>query len=99
MVFDFLKKQFSTGKNTGETDGRQEAVVHEGHTIVPTPKQGKSGWTTEGSIEREVNDETESRHFIRAETHMERDQAVSHTIMKGRRIIDEEIRMRPAGGD
>ena len=38
--------------------------------------------------------ETESRHFIRAETHMERDQAISHTIMKGRRIIDEERRMK-----
>jgi len=41
-----------------------------------------------------VNGETESRHFIRAETHMDRDQAISHTIMKGRRIIDEERRMK-----
>ena len=95
MVFDFLKKHFGSEKDSGETDSRQHAVTHEGCTIVPTPKQDKGGWTTEGLIERDVNGEIESRHFIRAETHMERDQAISHTIMKGRRIIDEERRMNP----
>ena len=94
MVFEFLKKHFVSEKDSGETDSRQHAVTHEGYTIVPTPKQDKGGWTTEGLIEREVRGETESRHFIRAETHMERDQAISHTIMKGRRIIDEERRMK-----
>ena len=95
MVFDFLKKHFGSEKESGETDNRQHAVTHEGYTIVPTPKKDKGGWTTEGLIEREVNSEIESRHFIRAETHMERDQAISHTNMKGRRIIDEERRMNP----
>ena len=95
MVFDFLKKHFVSEKGSGETDNRQHAVTHEGYTIVPTPKQHKDGWTTEGLIEREVDGEIESRHFIRAEAHMERDQAISHTIMKGRRIIDEERRMNP----
>ena len=94
MVFDFLKKHFGSEKDRGETDSRQHAVTHESCTIVPTPKQDKGGWTTEGLIEREVNGEIESRHFIRAETHMERDQAISHTIMKGQRIIDEERRMK-----
>jgi hypothetical protein len=95
MVFDFLKKHFGSEKDSGGTDSRQQAVAHEGYTIVPMPKQHKDGWTTEGLIEREVNGEIESRHFIRAETHMERDQAISHTIMKGRRIVDEERRMNP----
>ena len=94
MVFDFLKKHFGSEKESGETDNRQHAVTHEGYTIVPTPKQDKGGWTTEGLIEQEVSGETESRHFIRAETHMDRDQAISHTIMKGRRIIDEERHMK-----
>jgi hypothetical protein len=30
---------------------------------------------------------------------MERDQAISHTIMKGRRIIDEERRMKAGPRD
>ena len=93
MVFDFLKKHFGSEKDSGGTDSRQQAVAHEGYTIVPMPKQHKDGWTTEGQIERDVDGEIESRHFIRAETHMERDQAISHTIMKGRRNIDEERRM------
>ena len=95
MVFDFLKKYFGSEKDSGGTDSRQQAVAHEGDTIVPMPKQHKDGWTTEGLIEREVNGEIEARHFIRAETHMERGQAISHTIMKGRRIIDDERRMNP----
>ena len=99
MVFNFLKKHFGSEKDSGGTDSRQQAVAHEGYTIVPTPKQHKDGWTTEGLIEREVDGEIESRHFIRVETHMERDQAISHTIMKGRRIIDEERRMNTDHSD
>ena len=94
MVFEFIKKHFASGKEDEVTNSRQDAVTHEGYTIVPTPKQGQGGWTTEGLIEREVDGETESSHFIRAETHMDREQAVSHTILKGQRIIDEGIRMK-----
>ncbi len=96
MVFEFIKKHFASGKEDEATNSRQDAVTHEGYTIVPTPKQGQGGWTTEGLIEREVDGETESRHFIRAETHTAREQAVTHTILKGQRIIDEEIRMKVA---
>ena len=96
MVFEFIKKHFVSGKDGDAINSRQDALTHEGHTIVPTPKNGQGGWTTEGLIEREVDGETESRYFIRAETHMAREQAVSHTILKGQRIIDEEIRMKVA---
>ena len=96
MVFEFIKKHFVSGKDGDAINTRQDALTHEGYTIVPTPKQGQGGWTTEGLIEREVDGETESRHFIRAETHMAREQAVSHTILKAKRIIDEEMRMKVA---
>ena len=96
MAFEFLKKYFASGKDDEATSSRQDAVTHEGHSIVPTPKQGQGGWTTEGLIAREVDGETESRHFIRAETHVTREQAVSHTILKGQRIIDEEMRTKVA---
>ena len=94
MAFEFLKKYFVSSKDDEAINSRQDAVTHEGHTIVPTPRKGQGGWTTEGLIEREVDGETESSHFIRAETHMDREQAVSHTILKGQRIIDEGIRMK-----
>ena len=41
MVFDFLKKHFGSEKDSGGTDSRQQAVAHEGYTIVPMPKQHK----------------------------------------------------------
>ena len=96
MAFEFLKKYFPSSKDGEAINSRQDAVIHEGYTIVPTPKKGQGGWTTEGLIEREIDGETESRHFIRAETHTVREQAVTHTILKGQRIIDEEIRMKVA---
>ena len=96
MVFEFIKKHFVSGKDGDAINSRQDALTHEGYTIVPTPKQGQGGWTTEGLIEREVDGETESRHFIRAETHMAREQAVSHTILKGLRIVEERVRMKVA---
>ena len=96
MAFEFLKKYFASSKDDEAINSRQDAVTHEGHTIVPTPKNGQGGWTTEGLIEREVDGETKSHHFIRAEKHVDREQAVSYTILKGQRIIDEEIRMKVA---
>ena len=96
MAFEFLKKYFVSSNDDEAINSRQDAVTHEGHTIVPTPRKDQGGWTTEGLIEREVDGETESRYFIRAETHMAREQAVSHTILKGQRIIDEGMRMKAA---
>ena len=60
MVFNFLKKHFGSEKDSGGTDSRQQAVAHEGYTIVPPPKQHKDGWPTEGLIEREVDGEIDT---------------------------------------
>jgi hypothetical protein len=66
-----------------------QAVTYKGYTIVPTPRKAKAGWTTEGNISKEIDGVTRSDHFIRADTCSERDQAVSHSILKAKRIIDE----------
>jgi hypothetical protein len=93
MVFEFLKKYLSSSDAEKDSGDRTQAVEHEGYTIVPMPRKGDGGWSTEGLIERTVDGEVESRHFIRAETHSDRDQAISHSVLKGRRILDEEMRM------
>ena len=36
-----------------------------------------------------VDGEVRSEHFIRAETHTDPEQAISHTITKAKRIVDE----------
>ena len=43
----------------------------------------------EGDIAQKIDGETRTEHFIRAETHTDREQAISHTITKAKRIIDE----------
>ena len=52
MAFEFLKKYFASSQDDEAINSRQDAVIHEGHTIVPTPRKGQGGWTTEGLIER-----------------------------------------------
>ena len=89
MIFKFIKNQFARGADS-EVASRERAVEYEGCTIIPAPRKSANGWTTEGDIEREVNGEVRSEHFIRAETHTDPEQAISHTITKAKRIIDEQ---------
>ncbi len=89
MIFKFIKNRFAHGADS-KTASRDRAVEYEGYTIIPAPRKTGNGWTTEGDIEREVNGEVRSEHFIRAETHTDTEQAISHTITKAKRIIDEQ---------
>ena len=89
MIFKFIKNWFAHGADS-KASSRDQAVEYEGSTIVPAPRKTGNGWTTEGDIEREVDGEVRSEHFIRAETHTDPEQAISHTITKAKRIIDEQ---------
>ena len=89
MIFKFIKNRFPHGTDS-EVASRDRAIEYEGCTIIPAPRKTGNGWTTEGDIEREVDGEGRSEHFIRAETHTDPEQAISHTITKAKRIIDEQ---------
>ena len=89
MIFKFIKNRFAHGVDA-KAASRDRAVNYEGCTIIPVPRKTGNGWTTEGDIEREVDGEVRSEHFIRAETHTDPEQAISHTITKAKRIIDEQ---------
>jgi len=91
MIFKVIKKALSRNSDPLETASREQTVDYQGCTIVPSPRKGANGWTTEGDIERKVDGEVHSEHFIRAETHADREQAISHSITKAKRIIDEQI--------
>lgn len=89
MIFKFIKNRFAHGADS-EVASRNRAIEYEGCTVIPGPRKTGSGWTTEGDIEREVDGEIHSEHFIRAETHTDPEQAISHSITKAKRIIDEQ---------
>ena len=94
MIFKFIKNQLTRGADSEAAASRDRAVEYQDCTIIPTPRKSANGWTTEGDIERDVDGEVRSEHFIRAETHTDPEQAVSHTITKAKRIIDEQLARR-----
>ena len=94
MIFKVIKKALRRNFDALETTRRAQTVDYQGCTIVPAPRKCANGWTTEGDIERKVDGEARSEHFIRAETHADKEQAISHSITKAKRIIDEQMAQR-----
>lgn len=87
MIMKFLR---GLGAKTPQAPPAQEPVHYNGFTILPTPRHGEHGWTTEGIISKEMAGETRSQRFIRADTLMSVESAVEHSVTKAKKIIDEQ---------
>ena len=87
-MFKFFRKLFSSSA-AGEPRAA-EPVEYQGFTIVAAPRNTQGGWTTEGTISKVIDDETQLQHFIRADCLMSRDEAVQFSIAKAHTIIDEQ---------
>ena len=74
MIMKFLR---GLGTKTPEAAPAQDPVDYKGFTIVATPHRSEHGWSTEGTISKEVEGETLSQHFIRADTLMSVESAVA----------------------
>ncbi|MFQ6024500.1 MAG: HlyU family transcriptional regulator [Acidiferrobacterales bacterium] len=90
MVLKFLRKLVSGKHENSDPTRNQVAVNYKGYTIIPTPQKVGAGWTTEGDISKEIDDVPKSQHFIRVDTFTDRDEAISYSIVKAKRIIDEQ---------
>ena len=88
-MLGFLKNMLGGGRDEREPDGA-EPVEHAGFTIVATPRKASSGWSTEGRIHKVIDGETKEVHFIRADTSTSRDAAITLSVNKARKIIDEQ---------
>ena len=89
-MLGFLKNVFGgSGGGEREPEGA-EPVEHAGFTIVATPRQASGGWSTEGHIRKVIDGEAKEVHFIRADTSTSRDAAITLSISKARKIIDEQ---------
>ena len=76
------------GAKGEETPG--EAVLYEGYSIHPAPRQESGHWLTAGVITKAFDGgETKEHHFIRAETHGGKSEAEDFSIVKGKQIVDE----------
>ena len=87
-MIKILKGLFGGGK--GESGSKHEAVIYNGYTIQPTPSSTGGGWSTEGAITKEVDGETRTHTFIRADTSTGEEAAVSLIIAKARMLIDQQ---------
>ena len=88
-MLGFLKNVLGGGAGSREPEPA-DPVEHEGFTIVATPRKAGGGWSTEGHIRKLVDGEAKEVHFIRADTSTSRDAAITLSVGKARKIIDEQ---------
>lgn len=87
MIMKFLR---GLGGDKGDEPPRHAAVDYKGFSIVPTPRKAPGGWTTEGVISKKAGESTRSERFIRADMLMSEEEAVGYSVMKAKKIIDEQ---------
>ena len=88
-MLGFLKNVLGGGAGSRELESA-DPVEHEGFTIVATPRKASGGWSTEGRIGKVVGGEAKDVHFIRADTSTSREAAITLSISKARKIIQEQ---------
>ena len=92
MILKFFKNKRERSENIPDSNSNKrtgQTVEYQGITITPTPKKVVGGWTTEGNIHWKKGEDVSLEHFIRAETHVDQEQAFNQTVAKAKRIIDE----------
>jgi len=76
------------GADKGQTQ-TTEPVSYKDLTIHPSPLAQDGQFKTAGSITQLENDITKTTSFVRADSHPNLDDAVTHSIAKAKQIIDE----------
>jgi hypothetical protein len=85
---NFLKSIFSDG--SASQPAPSEPVEYKGFSIEAAPINEDGKFRTAGYISGEVDGETRRIQFIRADQNAALEQAIDHSISKGRQIIDEQ---------
>ena len=89
-MLGFLKNVLGGGGGGEREPEGAEPVEHAGFTIVATPRKASGGWSTEGHIRKVIDGEAKEVHFIRADTSTSREAAITLSVSKARKIIDEQ---------
>ena len=89
MAFGFLRRLFG-GEGGGVRTHQAPPQQYNGYTIVATPRQESGGWRVAGTISREIDGETRTHEFVRADTSSDPEGAVTLALGKAKRLIDEQ---------
>lgn len=83
----FLSKLFGGGSGAAASDPTEE---HDGFRITPQPQADAGGHRICALIEKEIDGETKRHKMIRADMCASREEAVTSSVLKARRLIDEQ---------
>ena len=64
------------------------AVEYKGYRIKPAPYRTNGVYQTAGTIEKDGPDGVREHRFVRADTHNNREDAISFAVSKAKQIID-----------
>ena len=90
-MFGFLGKLFGGGDGEGKPAVEAgTAVEYQGFTIRPEPYQKGGQWQLAARITKTIDGETKEHHLIRADLVAELAEAQTSSVMKAKRMIDEQ---------
>ena len=90
-MFAKLKAALSrlgSGAGTSDREPPPPTIEYKGYRTKPAPYATNGLYQTAGVIEKDTADGVKEHHFIRADTHHSRDEAIQFTISKAKQIID-----------
>ncbi len=87
---DWLRRLMAPMSNEAEAQESEAAVEYKGCSIRPAPRRQGPQWLTAGVIAKQFPDGVREHHFIRADTHGAKDDAMAFSITKAKQIIDEQ---------
>ena len=92
-MFSALKSLWASLSGGSATASRviaAEPVEYNGYRILPAPYLNNGQYQTAGSIEKETPEGLKEHKFIRADTYVSPDDAITFTIAKAKQIIDQQ---------
>jgi hypothetical protein len=89
-MFGKLKEIWSRLSQAADKPGEPVTPVIEynGYRIRPTPYPVNGQYQTAGTIEKDAPDGPKEHHFVRADMHQNKEDAINFTISKAKQIID-----------
>ena len=99
--FSKIGSLFSGGGNAAGQENEQavQSIVHEDCIIFAEPVKEGTQYRLQGRIEKDVDGETMTRTFIRADLFASQDEAIEWSLKKGKQIIDQNGRSLFSDGE
>ncbi|WP_222518683.1 HlyU family transcriptional regulator [Spiribacter salinus] len=89
MVIRFLRSMLGANGHDNPPGVAAESE-HHGYLITAMPTEESGGWRVSGTISGDIDGETRTVTFVRADIYGSQSVAAEMTLLKARRLIDEQ---------